>query len=146
MATDGRTLSGSSSCACTPVESIVLTWRELLIAVIAVLAVYVAELLLLLRAGNGRGLRLWRRGAEARAEHFAVAALRRELADVQHQVAELRAELERLQPRAPSPGEQTAYAQAIELARRGQPAGEVAESCGISRGEAELIVSLYQRR
>jgi hypothetical protein len=128
------------------VESIVLTWRELLIAVIAILAVYVAELLLLLRAGNARGLRLWRRGAEAHSEHFAATALRRELADVHRQVAELRAELERLQAREQAPREQTPYAQAIDLARRGQPAVRVAESCGISRGEAELIVSLYQRR
>ncbi len=127
-------------------ESIVLTWRELLIAVIAILAVYVAELLLLLRAGNARGLRLWNRGAEARSEHFAATALRRELADVHRQVAELRAEVERLQAREQPPREPTPYAQAIDLARRGQPAGRVAESCGISRGEAELIVSLYQRR
>lgn len=127
-------------------ESIVFTWRELLIVVIAVLAVYVAELLLLLRAGNARGLRLWRRGADAHAEHYALSGLRRELSEVHRQVAELRAELERLQTSPPAPVNRTPYGQAIELARRGQPAGQVAESCGISRGEADLIVSLYQRR
>ncbi|MCL6261821.1 DUF2802 domain-containing protein [Craterilacuibacter sp. RT1T] len=36
------------------------------------------------------------------------------------------------------------YNQAIELARHGLSAGEVAERCGISRSEAELIVSLYR--
>lgn len=127
-------------------ESIVLSWRELLIVVIAVLAVYVAELLLLLRAGNPRALRLWRRGADAQGEHFAVAGLRRELSDVQRQVAELRAELERFQAREETSRDQTPYSQAIDLARRGQTAGRVAESCGISRGEAELIVSLYRQR
>lgn len=127
-------------------EPIVFTWRELLLVVIAVLAIYVAELLLLLRAGNARGLRLWRRGADAHAEHYALSGLRRELAELHRQVAELRAELEQLQGSEPAPANRTPYGQAIELARRGQPAGRVAESCGISRGEADLIVSLYQRR
>ncbi|MCP9760005.1 DUF2802 domain-containing protein [Aquitalea sp. S1-19] len=36
------------------------------------------------------------------------------------------------------------YNQAIALARHGLSAGEVAERCGISRSEAELIVSLYR--
>lgn len=39
----------------------------------------------------------------------------------------------------------TPYNQAIELARQGMPATEVATRCGISRSEAELIVALYRR-
>jgi cytoskeletal protein RodZ len=39
----------------------------------------------------------------------------------------------------------TPYNQAIELARQGMPAAEVATRCGISRSEAELIVALYRR-
>lgn len=127
-------------------ESIVFTWRELLLVVIAVLAVYVAELLLLLRAGNARGLRLWQRGADAHSEHYALTGLRRELAELHGQMAELRAELERLRAAEPAAPNRTPYGQAIDLARRGQAAMHVAENCGISRGEAELIVSLYQRR
>ncbi|AXK39365.1 DUF2802 domain-containing protein [Crenobacter cavernae] len=38
----------------------------------------------------------------------------------------------------------TPYAQAIELVRQGLAAVEVAARCGISRSEAELIVSLYR--
>ncbi|KZE32906.1 uncharacterized protein DUF2802 [Crenobacter luteus] len=38
----------------------------------------------------------------------------------------------------------TPYAQAIELVRQGLAAAEVAERCGISRSEAELIISLYR--
>ncbi len=49
---------------------------------------------------------------------------------------------------APAPAEPSGsgspYNQAIELARHGLSAGEVAERCGISRSEAELIVSLYR--
>jgi transcriptional regulator with XRE-family HTH domain len=36
------------------------------------------------------------------------------------------------------------YNQAIELFKRGFSAAEVAERCGISRSEAELILSLYR--
>ncbi len=39
----------------------------------------------------------------------------------------------------------TPYNRAIELARQGVPVGEVANQCGISRSEAELIVALYRR-
>lgn len=39
----------------------------------------------------------------------------------------------------------TPYRRAIELARSGVPAAEVAQACGISRSEAELIVALYRR-
>lgn len=43
------------------------------------------------------------------------------------------------------PAQPTPYNQAIELAKRGLPPTEVASQCGISRSEAELIVSLYRR-
>lgn len=38
------------------------------------------------------------------------------------------------------------YAQAIRLAHEGCDPAEVAARCGISRGEAELIISLYRSR
>jgi len=41
-------------------------------------------------------------------------------------------------------GNPTPYNQAIELIRQGVGASEVAERCGISRSEAELIISLYR--
>lgn len=52
----------------------------------------------------------------------------------------------RVDPPAPAEpaGGGSPYNQAIELARHGLSAGEVAERCGISRSEAELIVSLYR--
>jgi hypothetical protein len=43
------------------------------------------------------------------------------------------------EPATPSP-----YNQAIELIRQGVAAVDVAERCGISRSEAELILSLYR--
>lgn len=47
-------------------------------------------------------------------------------------------------PSVPDPNS-TPYRRAIELARSGVAAAEVAQACGISRSEAELIVALYRR-
>lgn len=49
----------------------------------------------------------------------------------------------RQQPLAVSEGA-SPYNQAIELFKRGFSTAEVAERCGISRSEAELILSLYR--
>ncbi len=127
-------------------EPFVVTWRELLVALIAILGIYVAELLLLMRVGNAKGLRLWRRGADAHSEHYAVTALRDELARVREQVGTLRAEVDRLSSAAAPAPPATPYAKAIDLARHGRPAADVAAHTGISRGEADLIVALYRRR
>ena len=101
-------------------EPFVVTWRELLVGLIAVLGIYVAELLLLLRMGNPRGLRLWRRGADAHAEHYAVTAVRDELARLREQVGSLRAEVDRLSSAATPTPARTPYGKAIELARARQ--------------------------
>jgi hypothetical protein len=127
-------------------ETFVITWRELLIGLIAVLGIYVAELLLLLRSGNRKGLRLWRRGADVHSEHYAVSALRDELAALRQQVGALRAEVERLSATPAAAQPPTPYGKAIDLARHGRPAADVATHTGISRGEADLIVALYRRR
>ncbi|WP_084658532.1 DUF2802 domain-containing protein [Chitinimonas taiwanensis] len=62
-------------------------------------------------------------------------ALRRELAGL--------SDASQPQPEAAEPAE-TAYAQAIRLAKQGMDSSAVAAGCGISRGEAELIVALYR--
>ena len=78
-----------------------------------------------------------------------------QLSALQRDVKTLLARLEKLEHRAAEPVAQAAasaqsagatpYNQAIELARQGMPAAEVATRCGISRSEAELIVALYRR-
>ena len=127
-------------------EPFVITWRELLVGLIAVLGIYAAELLLLLRTGNSKGLRLWRRGADAHAEHYAISAMKDELTALRQQVGALRAEVERLSAAPSSTQPPTPYGKAIDLARHGRPATDVAAHTGISRGEADLIVALYRRR
>lgn len=125
-------------------DSLVITWRELLVVVILVLAVYVAEMLLFMRSGGKRQrLKLWRgdesgSGTPGRETRL----LREEVEDLRNELAELRGEvdvLKTLQASGNSP-----YAQAIEMAKEGHDVGEVAAACGISRGEAELIVAVHR--
>ncbi|OWY37904.1 hypothetical protein CEK28_14740 [Xenophilus sp. AP218F] len=66
----------------------------------------------------------------------------------QQQISALQRDVARLQARLehqaqPEPG-LSPYNQAIEMIRQGLSASEVASRCGISRSEAELIVSLYR--
>jgi hypothetical protein len=69
--------------------------------------------------------------------------LEREVGDLRKQVARLQGEIEKLQA---TPGASVSpYNLAIQMARQGAGAGEVASGCGISRGEAELIVALYRK-
>lgn len=77
-----------------------------------------------------------------------------QLSALQRDVKTLLARLEKLEhlyaTQSAGPAENpaptaTPYNQAIELARQGMPAAEVAARCGISRSEAELIVALYRR-
>jgi Protein of unknown function (DUF2802) len=124
-------------------EAFVVTWRELLIVVIAVLAVYVAELLLLLRWSGRPGARWWSQAAKANVQGGESDALAREVAELRKQVARLQSEVDKLQA-APAPSI-SPYNLAIQMARQGAGAGEVASGCGISRGEAELIVALYRK-
>lgn len=68
---------------------------------------------------------------------------------LEDQLQSLRRELsgvsERNQPaEQPEPTSETAYAQAMRLAGQGLDSSAVAAGCGISRGEAELIVALYR--
>ena len=122
-------------------ESIVITWRELLIVVALILAVYIAEMLLLMRTGGG--VLRKRRGPEP-ARNESDAELRNEIASLANRIASLEKYIQQLQ--AESATESTPYNRAIQLARQGRDASRISESCGISRGEAELIVSMHGPR
>jgi hypothetical protein len=124
-------------------EALVVTWRELLVVVIAVLAVYAVELVLLLRWSGRSGSHGAKRSAKAGAEQRAVDGLTREVGELRKQVARLQAEVDKLRT-APA-GSVSPYNLAIQMARQGASANDVASGCGISRGEAELIVALYRK-
>jgi len=124
-------------------EALVVTWGELLVVVGAVLGIYAVELLLLLRWSGGWGTWSWRRRANTGPEGLVDDGLVREIGDLRKQVARLQGEVDKLQA-APA-GSVSPYNLAIQMARQGAAAGEVASGCGISRGEAELIVALYRK-
>ena len=135
-------------------ESIVITWRELLLLAAIAIFVYVAEaVMFLLKLKNIRP---------------ATAAV--DLSAVQSQIDGLTARVDLLQqslskfaaqPVSPPNSEQapalavppapaltretpSAYGKAIELAKQGVDPDSLASQCSISRGEAELIIALHR--
>lgn len=118
-------------------ESIVITWRELLIAAILVLGVYIGEMLLLLKASG----RLGRQSQPVTRPD----TMRVELVSLSERVRELEQQIAALKAETPEP-EVSPYQRAIQMARQGRDAGRIAESCGIPRGEAELIVTMHAGR
>lgn len=118
--------------------SFVITWKELLIAGIIVLAVYIAELLLLMSSGKPIGLVFWRRRAE-----------KRELDELKNRLAAMEIRLARLEESTDSAdtlgeGASNSYGKAFNLAKQGMDVAQVAATCGISRSEAELIVAMQR--
>lgn len=117
-------------------DAIVITWRELLIAVILASLVYLLEVTVFSR----------RRRARTPAEPAADAATA-ELTRLREELAALRQRLDAVESRLAAtaterPEEDTPYSRAVRLAREGLTAQELASRCGISRGEAELIIAL----
>lgn len=130
-------------------EPIVVTWPELLIAVVLVLSAYIAEVLLFMRAGK-KSAPAEREGAprEVQALELEIDQLNRQIDTLRHQVETLKRGAPAASP-VPPPGAETpasAYGQAAKLAEEGLDVRQVAASCGISVGEAELIVALHQRQ
>lgn len=123
-------------------EHIVITWRELLLAGLLILGVYIAEMLLLLRArssaGEGGPPGVFRKNREAPALRQEITHLASRVQLLEQQLAGLLAER--------ADAEQTPYQRAIQMARQGRDAARIAQNCGISQGEAELIVSVHGMR
>lgn len=119
--------------------SFVITWKELLIFGIIVLAVYIAELLLLMGSGQSIGLGFLRHRKD-----------KRELVELKTRLATLETRLARLEENDISADTvveltSTPYGKAFSLAKQGIDVSQVAASCGISRAEAELIVAMQNK-
>ncbi len=120
-------------------ESIVITWRELLMVAVLILAVYIAEMLLLVRKGaNPTHKPSWLDSLhEKQAGH-----------DLNHEIEQIKLRLTLLEAGRDKPAdvdsnEAGAYQRAIELARQGYDVANICESSGLSRGEVEMIVSMH---
>lgn len=111
-----------------------LSWEQVLVALIAVLALYVVELFFALRHSA-------RRSAEPRETPADIQRLQHELCAMRDRVSDMQRAMDELRANRPN---ETPYGKAIHLAQQGADSSEVAASCGISRAEAELIVALYR--
>lgn len=116
--------------------SVTLSWYQVLVVALAALGLYVLELVFFLRAAR-------RQAEAAAANRERLEALGAELGVLREQVAGLAAEMS-VARRAPQSSGQ--YREAVEMAEQGLDAETVAENCGISRAEADLIVALYRSR
>lgn len=116
--------------------AITLTWPELLVAVVLATGVYLLETLLFARR---------RRRLPAPHGHDAeVHKLRAEVVTLQHRLDELEVKLGVAEP-AEQAAAHAAYDYAIQYARQGMIAPEIAARCGISRDEAALIVAMHRK-
>lgn len=136
-------------------SGIFITWPQLLYVGIVVLSFYVVELFFFwLR--HGRKHKSTSNFEDLQSQ---IDELRQELASSKVKIAALAAQLQSNDfsvPAvdstsdqfdaifAPTSSADTPYAQAIRLAQKGAQASELAASCGISRGEADLIVAIYR--
>jgi hypothetical protein len=113
-----------------------LTWTQLLLVALAAIGLYVVELVAFMRAAR-------RQAAQERRTHERLEAMQADIAGLHEQLDGLGATVESLRRTPQSSGQ---YREAVEMAERGSDAEAVAESCGISRAEADLIVALHRSR
>jgi len=76
----------------------------------------------------------------------AIARLIEELETLRAEVQGLRDEIVDLRGQIVAPPASAQYSEAMALAQRGADPDQIAEQCGISRGEAELVLALQQQK
>lgn len=114
-------------------EGIVITWRELLIVVVLVVGVYAAEVLLLTRHGQKLAAKGDNRERESRELELDIERLHARFDQLQAEIDKLKSN----QDNVARP-----YGEAVKLAEGGMDIDQLAANCGISRGEAELIIAV----
>ena len=131
-------------------NGILITWPQLLYLGLVLILFYVAELLLFLRRANAPRASSREQTQQLETAQADIHALRQELELIKVRLAAAQAQQNYLLPqpeKVPSGADvsaETPYAHAIRMARGGADAAAVAQECGISRGEADLIVALYR--
>jgi hypothetical protein len=121
-----------------PLDQYEIYWREVLLGAIALLMFFIAGTL-----WNLRGL--YRRVLEQEEVNIREMPrpahdLESEMQRMRQDIDTLRAELVRMQKARPARG--GGYGDAADLARQGVNAASIAEQCGISVAEAELVQSM----
>jgi hypothetical protein len=116
--------------------AITLTWAQVAVVVLLAVGLYVLELLAFMRAAR-------RQAEQERRTRERLEAQEAQMASLREQIEGLDAALDSVRRGPQSSGQ---YREAVEMAERGSDAATVAERCGISRAEADLIVALYRSR
>lgn len=139
-------------------NGVTITWEMLLVAVVVATVVYLLESALFARRRKSTAPPEAMRDLDLDVEglHRRVLELERTLREVREQINACKTEWDAARdalqeairdvPQAPPAQEpklpDTPYAQAVQLARQGVSPKELARRCGITNGEAELIVAL----
>lgn len=110
-------------------EAVGLTWGAIALG-LAVILIANATLWMLFRWAGKEGPAARHR---ARAAIDELAALRAEVDHLKNELQAIKFPQSTVSP----------YNQALDLVQQGLPASAVASNCGISRGEAELLISLF---
>lgn len=113
-----------------------MTWAQVLVVALAVIGIYVIEMVLFMRAASRQAQR--ERSTRERLEQMGA-----ELAALRERADALARDLDEIRRGPKSSGQ---YREAVEMAERGLDPAAVADNCGISRAEADLIVALYRSR
>jgi hypothetical protein len=113
-----------------------LTWAQVAVVALLAIGLYVVELLAFMRAARRQAEQERRMRERLEAQATEIGTLRERMDGLDAAIDSLR--------RAPQSSGQ--YREAVEMAERGSDAATVADSCGISRAEADLIVALYRSR
>ena len=120
-------------------ENFTFTGRELLLAVVLATLVYLLESWFFSRRRTSKAAVLSAESGDSGGERIAA---------LEAEIEELKIRLNALEERPPAGSaldpRAATYADAQRMAREGTSAGEVASSLGISRSEAELIISLQR--
>jgi hypothetical protein len=113
-------------------EQMSFSGRELLVAVALATVIYLLEVL------------LFSRHARPRKDQ----GLQRRVETLEDELASLKARMEQLETQPPAGTaldvQSSIHGEAVRMAREGASAQEMANSLGISRGEAELIIALHE--
>lgn len=124
-------------------NGVTITWEVLLIAVVLATVVYLLEVALFSRRRKGPAKASAIKDLDLDVEgiHVRVSVLERQTQALRERLDDLQAASEKAE-RQQTEQQATPYAQAVQLARQGVSPQELAHRCGITNGEAELIVAL----
>jgi hypothetical protein len=122
-------------------HAVSLTWEQVALlgltyALVGAIGVFVGALL----SAKPRFARV---GAAGHASNE-IKVLSDELRAIRNDLLALQSRVESAGAAAPPEKVESAYSQAIRLAQQGLDPAAVAAGCGISRGEADLIVAIYR--